>query len=91
MVTSLGVAMNEKLAIKISLQWLYNNEPALEDVDIIAFVKLVDPDGIPGSGDEFFETVDEGDPDALAIELGEDRVRRKKLDTVFRTSLSITF
>jgi hypothetical protein len=63
----------------------------LEDVDIIVFVKLVDPDGIPGSGDGFFETVDEGDPDALAIELGEDRVRRKKLDTVFRTSLSITF
>lgn len=91
MVTSLDVSMTEKLALKISLQWLYNNEPALEDVDIIAFVKLIDPDGVPGSGDEFFETVGDDDPDAFEIVLGEDRVRKKKLDTVFRTSLSITF
>jgi putative salt-induced outer membrane protein YdiY len=91
MVTSLDVAMTEKLALKISLQWLFNNEPALEDVDIVGFVILVDPDGVPGSGDEFFETVGEDDPDAFEIVVGEDRVRKKKLDTVFRTSLSIKF
>jgi hypothetical protein len=46
--------MSNHLALKESLQLTYAAEPALEEVDGIAHVLLVDPDGIPGSGDEFF-------------------------------------
>ena len=48
---------------------------------------LVDPDGLPGNGDELFETVESG---GLEIELGSVQERRKeRLDTIFTTSLSI--
>jgi hypothetical protein len=48
----------------------------------------LNPDGIPGTGDEFFETVDAGGAEIVIGEVGE---RKKQLDTVFRTSLSIKF
>ena len=58
---SVAVSMSERLSIKVSLQFLYENKPALEqDLDVIAHVDLVDPDGIPGTGDELFETVADG-------------------------------
>ncbi len=61
--------------------------PALEDIDVVAEVVLVDPDGIPGNGDELFETVESG---GLEIELGSVQERRReRLDTVFTTSLTI--
>jgi putative salt-induced outer membrane protein YdiY len=88
MTQAISVSMSKKLAIRVSLQWLYNAEPALEDVDVLARVEIVDPDGIPGSGDEFFLTVDSG---GVEVELGEDQVRKKSLDTIFRTSLVIKF
>ena len=84
----LSVSMSKRLSLKLSLQFLYANEPALEEVDLIARVELVDPDGIPGNGDEFFQTVDSG---GVEITLGEDSLRKKALDTTFRTSLLITF
>jgi len=40
MVNSISVAMNEHLALKVSLQWLYNSVPGLEDVTLYA----VDPE-----------------------------------------------
>ena len=83
-----SVSMNRYLSLKVSLQFLYASEPALEDVDVIARVNLVDPDGIPGTGDEFFETVESG---GTEITLREDSLRKKELDTTFRTSLLITF
>jgi putative salt-induced outer membrane protein YdiY len=89
--STVAVSMNSRLALSFSLQFLYNNEPALEDADVIAFVKLNNEDGIPGSGDEFFETVDGPGEDIVEIELGSDRVRKKELDTVIRTSLVINF
>jgi len=85
---ALSVSMSKRVALKVSMQFLYNSEPALEDVDIIARLTIIDPDGIPGSGDEFFETVDSG---GFEITVGEDRARKTELDTVFRTSLVITF
>jgi hypothetical protein len=88
MTNTLSVAMSKKLAIRLSLQWLYTNEPALEDVDIVARVDLVDPDGVPGSGDESFVTVESS---GVRFVAGEDRVRKKQLDTIFRTSLVINF
>lgn len=88
MTTALSVTMSTHLKLKVSLQWLYNSEPALEDADIVANVELIDPDGIPGSGDELFVTVEEG---GFEVELGEDQIRKKGLDTTFRTSLSIEF
>jgi putative salt-induced outer membrane protein YdiY len=84
----IAVSINKTLALKFSLQFLYNNEPALEDIDLVAQVDLVDPDGIPGSGDEFFVTVESG---GVEIELGEMQERKKPLDTVINTSLVINF
>ncbi len=85
---SVAVSMTEHLSIRVSLQWLYASEPALEEVDVIARVLVVDPDGVPGSGDEFYETTESG---GTEIVLGEDVLRKKELDTTLRTSLSIEF
>jgi hypothetical protein len=76
------------VSLKVSLQYLFNHQPALEDVDVIARVVLEDPDGIPGSGDEFFRTVSSGGSE---IVLAEGQVRKQQLDTVFRTALVINF
>jgi len=83
-----SVSMGKHLALKVSLQFLYSGEPALEEVDVIARVILVDPDGIPGNGDEFFETVETG---GIEITTGQDTLRKEPLDTTVRTSLQITF
>jgi hypothetical protein len=66
----------------------YNNEPALEDVDVVARVAVRDPDGVPGSGDEFVETVTEG---GYEVAVGETRVRKEQLDTIFKTTLVVSF
>ena len=88
MINSVAVKMTDHLALKVSLQFLYNNIPALEDVDVVAVVRLEDPDGIPGNGDEYFETVADG---GLTLELGTVQETKQKLDTVFNTSLVVSF
>ena len=85
---AVGVEISEYLSLRVSLQFLYEHEPALEDIDIVARVVLVDPDGTPGTGDELFETVPEG---GMSIDLGEGRIRKNPLDTVLRTALVISF
>jgi hypothetical protein len=80
--------MTERLSLRVSLHWLYNNLPALEDIDLVARVEVVDPDGIPGNGDEYFETVESG---GFPIDAGSVLERKEKLDTVFTTSLGISF
>jgi hypothetical protein len=73
----------------VSLQWLYENEPALEsDLDVIAFVEVLNPDGIAGSGDERFRTVGSG---GTQLVLGSAEARKDRLDTVIRTALVIKF
>jgi Protein of unknown function, DUF481 len=84
----LSVSMSSHLSLKISLQFLYAGEPALEEVDVLARFRIVDPDGIPGNGDEFFETIDSGGSE---LTVGEDSLRKKNLDSTFRASLLITF
>jgi hypothetical protein len=84
----LSVNMSNHLALKVSLQLLYAAEPALEEVDIIVRVRFVDPDGIPNNGNEVYETVASG---GTEITIGEDNIRKEQLDTIFRTSLQITF
>jgi len=84
----LSVNMSNHLALKVSLQLLYAAEPALEEVDVVVHVQLIDPDGIPGNGDEIFETIPSG---GIEITLGEDNIRKEQLDSIFRTSLQITF
>jgi hypothetical protein len=86
--SSVSVVMSKHVSLKVSLQYLFNHQPALEDVDVIARVVLEDPDGIPGSGDEFFRTVSSGGSE---IVLAEGQVRKQQLDTVFRTALVINF
>lgn len=81
--------MNSHLSLKASVQWLYESEPALDtDLDVIAFAEVVNPDGIPGSGDEFFRTLPSG---GVKLVVGTGNARKDKLDTVFRTSLVISF
>ena len=72
----------------MSLVFLYENQPALEDVDVVARVVSVDPDGTPGTGDERFETVASG---GASIDLDTRQIRKRQLDTVFRTALVISF
>lgn len=88
MVHALSVALSTRLALRVGLQWLYEHEPALEEAAVIARVEVVDPDGVPLNGDERFETVADG---GVAITLGTSRVRKDRLDTVFRTALVIGF
>ena len=87
--SALTVAVVNHVSLKVSLQWLYEHEPALEsDLDVIAFVEVVNPDGIPGSGDERLRTLSSG---GSKLVLGAADARRDKLDTVFRTALVIKF
>ena len=88
MTHALSAALGTHLALRVGLQWLYEHEPAPEDVAVVARVRVVDPDGVPGTGDELFETVADG---GAAITLGADRIRKDRLDTVFRTALVISF
>jgi len=77
------------LEFPVSLQWLYEHEPALEsDLDVVAFVEVVNPDGIPGSGDERFRTLSSG---GAKLIVGSANARKDKLDTIFRTALVIAF
>jgi putative salt-induced outer membrane protein YdiY len=42
---SVSVAMNSRLALKVSLQWLYDNEPSFEEVDLFDPADLTTPIG----------------------------------------------
>jgi hypothetical protein len=87
--SALSVSVVSHVLLKVSLQWLYENEPALEsDLDVIAFVDVVNPDGIPGSGDEHFVTLSSGD---MKLVIGSADARKGKLDTIFKTALVIKF
>ena len=57
-------------------------------MDVVARVQLVDPDGIPASGDEFFETVESGGSQLI---IGSGDTRKEKIDEIFKTSLVIKF
>lgn len=86
---ALTVSMNDHISIKVSIQWLYENEPALEtDLDVIAYVQVLNPDGAAGTGDERFQTLDSG---GTKLVLGSSDARKGKLDTVVRTALVIKF
>jgi len=87
--SALTVSIVSHLSLKVSLQWLYENEPALEsDLDVIAFVEVINPDGISGSGDERFRTLSSG---GSKIVIGSASARKDKLDTIFKTALVIKF
>ena len=87
--SALTVSMVRHVSLKVSLQWLYENEPALEsDLDVVAFVEVINPDGIPGSGDERFRTLSSG---GSKLVVGSADARKDKLDTIFKTALVIKF
>ena len=86
---SVDVSMNEHLSLKVSVQFRYENKPALETgLDVVAHVDLIDPDGVPGTGDELFMTVADG---GGQIVLGSADARKDKLDTIFQTALVVSF
>ena len=87
-VAALSVGLGSHLALRVSLQLLYESDPPPEDVAVIARARVVDPDGVAASGDELFETVAEG---GAAIRVGSDQVRKNPLDTIVRTALVIGF
>jgi hypothetical protein len=87
--SALTVSMVRHVSLKVSVQWLYENEPALEsDLDVVAFVEVVNPDGIPGSGDERFRTLSSG---GSKLVVGSADARKDKLDTIFKTALVLKF
>jgi putative salt-induced outer membrane protein YdiY len=69
MINGLSVAMNKRLALKVTLQWLYDHRPSFESVD------LFDPLAPPPAG----------------ARTGTVLVALDELDTIFTTSLAITF
>ncbi len=83
-----AVTMTDHLSLRVSLQWLYEHQPALDEAAIVARIALRDPDGVPSSGDELFETVANG---GLTVDLGTGRLRKDGLDTILRTALVISF
>ena len=88
-VNALSVSVTNHILIKVSLQWLFENEPALEsDLDVIAYVDVINPDGVPGSGDERFRTSSSG---ATKVVVGSADARKDRLDTIVRTALVIKF
>ena len=87
--SALKVSVVSHVSLKVSLQWLYEHEPALEsDLDLVAFVEVINPDGIPGSGDERFRTLASG---GTKLIVGTRDARKDKLDTLFRTALVVAF
>ena len=88
-VGALSVDLNDHLSLRVTVQLLYENIPASEDVDLVLRVRIVDPDGIPDTGDGLFETVEEGEGGILGsipVPWPKDR-----LDTIVRTALVIRF
>jgi Protein of unknown function, DUF481 len=88
-INALSVAVVSHVSLKVSIQWLFEHEPALEtDLDVIAYVEVVNPDGVPGTGDERFRTVPSG---GTKLVLGSSDARKDRLDTIVRTALVIKF
>ena len=98
MINAVQVAISDRVALSISLQWLYNNFPPLEDVDLNCVnpdptdqrttvpcdIICVFPPGGPNAGLI--------DPDCLGTSIplnDETKIRRKKSDLIFNTSLVI--
>ena len=89
MTNSISVNISNHLALKVSLQGLFESQPALEDVDIVAQVELVDPTPLdPGNGDEFFRTLESGGSRLL---IGTGETRKEQIDSIFKTSLVVKF
>ena len=86
--SGVSVAMSEHLSLRVSLQALYEHQPAFEPTAIRAYVALIDPDGRPGSGDELFETVPAG---GTVLDLGAGSIPKRALDSIVRTALVIDF
>lgn len=66
--TWVSVAMNNHLALKATLQFLYNSLPALEDADVLFLA-----------------------PSGTEVDFGTLRFRKERLDTVFTSSLVVSF
>ena len=60
----------------------------LTGFDVVAFVEVTNPDGIPGSGDERFRTLSSG---GSKLVVGSADARKDKLDTIFKTALVLKF
>ncbi len=93
MVNSVGVSMTERVAIKVSLQWLYNNLPPLQTVDLdCANPDPSDPRAtvpcnlicVDGTGIIVACTT----PGAIQLN-DETDIRKEKTDLIFNTSLVI--
>ena len=61
MTSSISVAINSRLALRVSLQWLYNNRPALENLDLFVETPEGDliqiPDGVVQDPKQKLDTI----------------------------------
>ena len=73
-------SLSKHLSLSITLQSLFNSEPALDDVDVLARIEIVDPDGTPGTGDEFFRTVENDTKGVLDETAFGDAVKEEEVD-----------
>jgi hypothetical protein len=62
--------------------------PRRADLDVVAFVEVVNPDGIPGSGDERVRTLSSG---GSRLVVGSADARKDNLETIFKTALVLEF
>ena len=87
-----GIALSKYLSLRISLQHLYESQPAFEEIKRLAYVKLINPDNVMGNGDEFFETfIPEEITEGTLVEFGQGQIRKNKLDSILQTALVISF
>ena len=93
LVNGIGVSMTKRIALKISLQWLYNNLPPLETVDLDC--ANPDPNDPRGSVPCNLLCVDASgfltpctDPGAIQLN-DETDIRKEQTDLIFNTSLVI--
>ena len=85
---AIGVEMTESLALRVSLQFLYESEPAFEGTSIFARVKLLETDAGLDSANAFFQTVATG---GMRLDIGDGKIRKDGRDTILRTALVISF
>jgi putative salt-induced outer membrane protein YdiY len=61
MTSSISVGINSRLALRVSLQWLFNNRPALEDLDLFVQTPEGDliqiPDGVVQDPKQKLDTI----------------------------------
>ena len=79
MTQSIRVSMSDHLALQVSLQWLFENRPALEDVNVVLFTDA--------NGNVVFPCATR----CTETTIRSLQIRKKQLDSIFNSSLVVDF